>query len=183
MTRSADGAVEPLTPDTARQALGQVCQYAVLDPNDANLIHIGENAVFRLREPIIVRIARTNRYEPDARKEVAVARWLESAGLPATRALAVGQPIAVDGRVATVWESVSEGEEYGDIRQVATLIRDLHQLRQPDDLDLPELNPFARADTRLDSVRGLPPKDLEFLRASLADARYVWPSLARLTLP
>lgn len=93
------------------------------------------------------------------------------------RALPVQQPVLVDSRVATVWESVSAGEEYGDIRQVATLIRGLHRLQQPDDLELPELNPFARADTRLDSVQGIVHQDLEFLRASLADARAKWDQL------
>ena len=177
MKPSADGTMEPLTAEAARQALEQVCEQAGLEAAGAELIRIGENAVFRLKEPVIVRIARTRRYEPDARKEVAVARWLESFGLPATRALPVPQPVLVDSRVATIWESVSEGEEYGDIRQVATLIRDLHRLQQPADLELPELDPFARADTRLDSVRGLAAEDLEFLRAGLADARAKWNEL------
>lgn len=177
MTHSAHEAVEPLTTDTARQALEKVCLHAELDSAGAELIRIGENAVFRLREPVIVRIARTSRYEPDARKEVAVARWLKSAGLPATRAVAVEQPIVVDSRVATIWESVSECEEYGDILQVAVLIRALHDLEQPEGLALPELDPFVRADTRLDGVRGVASEDLEFLRSSLADARTKWSEL------
>lgn len=180
MTRSPDETaktVEPLTHESATRTLEQVCKRTGLSPAGAELIRIGENAVFRLQEPVIVRIARTSRYADAAAKEVAVARWLESAGYPATRALAVEQPITVDGRVATVWESVSKREEYGDIHQVATLIRDLHNLALPDDLELPELDPFVRADTRLAKVRGVSDDDLEFLHAGLADARRKWSEL------
>ncbi|SFE11581.1 Thiamine kinase [Actinopolyspora alba] len=168
---------DPFTHETAARTLEQVCQRASLDSAGAELVRIGENAVFRLREPVIVRIARTSRYADAAAKEVAVARWLESAGYPATRALDVEQPIVVDGRVATVWESVSEHEEYGDIGQVATLIRDLHRLDPPETLKLPELDPFVRADTRLAKVRGVSDDDLAFLHEGLADARRKWNEL------
>jgi thiamine kinase-like enzyme len=180
MTRGADEAsetVEPLTPETANRTLAVVCERAGLDPTGAELIRIGEHAVFRLKDPVIVRIARTARYATDASKEVAVARWLESVSFPATRALPLEQPITVDGRVATLWESVSEVEEYGDIRQVATLIRDLHDLVPPEDLRLPELDPFARADARLAKVTGVAPDDLAFLRSSLSKARQQWSKL------
>src|ERR1700751_2405468 len=69
---------DTFTPLTTRAILDRACGAAGLDPDGASLIRLGENAMFRLRQPVVVRIARTAAYEPDARKEVAVARWLEA---------------------------------------------------------------------------------------------------------
>ncbi|WP_263251658.1 hypothetical protein [Saccharopolyspora rosea] len=111
MTSSRDEAPNPLTREMALGYLYTACSEVGLDGSGADLIRIGENAVFRLREPVIARIARTESYLPEARREVAVARWLAEEAYPATRALDVEQPVVVDGRVVTFWRSVSDKEE------------------------------------------------------------------------
>jgi hypothetical protein len=50
---------------------------------------------------------------------VAVARWLEDAEYPATRALHVEQPIDVECHAVTAWQFVSEREEYPPIDHLA----------------------------------------------------------------
>lgn len=126
-----------MTEETARRTLVAVCERVGFDPANAELIRIGSNAVYRLAKPVIVRISRDGETVENARRQVAVARWLASESYPATRALDVDQPIELDGHVTTLWESASEQEEYAPIAQVAELIRRLHELEAPPSLALP----------------------------------------------
>lgn len=88
-----------LTDETAHRLLAVAGEQLDLDVQGAALIRIGSNAVFRLQKPVIVRIARDPGSLDEARKQVAVARWLEDARYPATRALHVEQPIDVEGHL------------------------------------------------------------------------------------
>ena len=59
-----------------------------------------------------------------------MARWLQSAGYPAVRAIDVDQPAAIDGHAVTFWEAASDdGDEYATIAEVAQVIACLHQIR------------------------------------------------------
>jgi hypothetical protein len=72
---------------STRRTLEVVCKAAGLDAGGAELLRLGENAIYRLRSvPLVARIARTVDYLPAIETEVAVARWLESAAFPAVRA-------------------------------------------------------------------------------------------------
>jgi len=76
--------------------------FAGLDARAAELIRLGSNATFRLRgQPIAARVGRTANRLADARREVAVSRWLSSEDVPAIRALDLEQPVVADGRVVT----------------------------------------------------------------------------------
>jgi hypothetical protein len=156
--------------DTLR-TVGRAGAIASIDTADARLLRIGENAIFRLPGQIVARVARTSAYEPDARKEVGVARWLESEGYPAVRALPIDQPVVVDERVVTFWESISEGESYGSTAEVASLLVRLHGMEPPRSLDLPELRPFARAELRIDANGWLSSGDRRFLQERLEELR------------
>lgn len=174
--RGRDQAVA-LTEVTAKHVLQAACEKVGLDPAAAELIRIGSNAVYRLKEPVIVRIARDGDSLESARRQVAVARWLEAEGYPATRALHVDQPVETEDRVVTFWESVSEKEEYAPINQVADLIRRLHELEAPLSLVLPEKQPFAKLDSQLASLDNLDPPDADFLRQRIDDLRAQYESL------
>lgn len=163
----ASAASGPLTPETAHLVLAAACEQAGLDSSGAELIRIGSNAVYRLHEPVIVRIAAGP--AENARKQVAVARWLAASNYPATRALDVDQPISVDGRVVTFWVSVSEREEYARIDQVAGLIRWLHELDPPSSLVLPEVRPFDKAHAAVDLLTGVSSVDADFLGSLLTE--------------
>ena len=152
---------------TTRATLERACQIAGFDERGARLLRLGENAMFRLAQPIVVRIARTAAYEPDARKEVAVARWLETEGYPAVRALPIDQPLVIDGYVVTFWEAVSDEEVYGTPAEVAALLVRLHALTPPAGLDLQPLRPFARAERRIEQNGWFSPGDRSFLRDRL----------------
>jgi aminoglycoside phosphotransferase (APT) family kinase protein len=110
-------------------------------------------------------------YEVDARKEVAVARWLESEGYPAVRALPIDQPVVVDERVVTFWEVISDQDSYGSTAEVAYLLVRLHGMEPPASLDLPALQPFARAELRIDANGWLSSGDRDFLQRRLEELR------------
>jgi aminoglycoside phosphotransferase (APT) family kinase protein len=151
--------------------LERACQAAGFDPRGARLLRLGENAMFRLAEPVVIRIARAAAYGPDARKEVAVACWLEAEDYPAVRALAIGQPLVIDGRVVTFWEAIPDEEVYGTLAEVASLLVRLHSLTPPEALDLRPLQPFARAERRLEQNGWFSPGDRSFLRSLLEELR------------
>lgn len=66
---------------------------AGLNSTDAKVIRLAENAIYRLRDGVVARIARTGQ-DSAAAKEVNVARWLEDSGVPAVRALReIDQPV------------------------------------------------------------------------------------------
>jgi Ser/Thr protein kinase RdoA (MazF antagonist) len=160
-----------LTPASARQVLVAACEAVGLDPHDAELVRIGSNAVYRLQDPTIVRIAQDQDSIDNATLQVDVARWLAGQGYPATRALDVRQPVAVEGRVATFWVSAAEREEYAPIEQVARLIRELHDLPAPIAFKLPPAQPFARGESYLQRLGGLPAAEAEFLTSRLHELR------------
>ncbi|MFF4346300.1 hypothetical protein [Streptomyces sp. NPDC001530] len=111
-----DGGRE-FTADSLEAVLREACRTAELDPDGAELLRLGSNAVYRLSaSPVIVRVARDHDALEEMERAVRVARWLEAEDLPATRVPAgVTQPLMVGGRVVTFWESVQEHEEYGTV--------------------------------------------------------------------
>jgi aminoglycoside phosphotransferase (APT) family kinase protein len=163
--------------DTLRTVI-QAGSIAGLETEDARLLRIGENAIFRLPGRFVARVARTSAYEVDARKEVAVARWLESVGYPAVRALSIDQPIVVDERVVTFWDVISDEESYGSTAEVASLLVRLHDMEPPASLELPTLRPFTRAELRIDADRWLGAGDRDFLRGRLQELRSGYSALS-----
>jgi hypothetical protein len=77
-----------LTRETARAALTNACATVGLDADNATLMRMGENAMYRLQQDVIARIGRS---EAASRKEVRVAGWLADSDFPAVR-LADGIP-------------------------------------------------------------------------------------------
>jgi len=66
----------------AATILEEACSEAGLQSDGAELIRMGEKALFRLpSDRVVVRIARGIDVFEDAQKEVAVAAWLHEAGL------------------------------------------------------------------------------------------------------
>ena len=157
-----------LTEAAARRALADVCARVDLDPAGAELVRLGSNAVFRLAEPVIVRIAADGTTAEDVRRQVLVARWLEEVDYPATRAVDVEQPVEVDGCVATFLVSVSDRDEYAPIREVADLIRRLHELDPPSGFTLPVCRPFEGMGERL---VGMTEDDKAYLASRLRELR------------
>jgi hypothetical protein len=72
--------------DAATEAAG-------VDSRGAEVIRLGENALYRLPGGVVARIARQGQ-DAAAAKEVAVSRWLEDSGVAAQRRLRQPSPSA-----------------------------------------------------------------------------------------
>jgi aminoglycoside phosphotransferase (APT) family kinase protein len=172
-----------LTVEETAAVLAQACKAAGLSGDGARLLRLGSNAVYRLKAPVVARITRAGTGSEPARRAVAVARWLESDGYPAVRALQLDQPVDAGGHVVTFWEAVSDnGDEYATTAEVAGLIARLHQMTAPEALNLPALDPFGDAGRRIAESRWLNADDrawmageLERLRAGYASLEFALP--------
>jgi thiamine kinase-like enzyme len=162
----------------SQEALKQACATAGLDPDDARLLRLGSNAVYRLKDPIVARVSRPGADIDHARRTVAVARWLESVGYPAVRAVDVDQPAVADGYVVTFWRAISDdGDQYASTPEIASVLARLHRLVAPEELHLPPLAPFANAAHRIDANTWLSPSDRSFLTGTLAKMRDAYKNL------
>lgn len=159
--RSKDG----FTSAGAARVMGAACRAAGLDGRGAELIRLGENALFRLASaPVVVRVARGERYLRTARTEVAVSRWLVEEGFPAARIVEdLEQPLLVEGHPVTFWHLIVEGERKATYGELGGILRDLHSLALPDGLSLPSFHPFDKQELRIDRAV-IPEDDRLFLR-------------------
>jgi aminoglycoside phosphotransferase (APT) family kinase protein len=156
------------TSDNAYATLRETCAMLGLDPAGAELIRFGQNAIYQLwGQPYVVRIARTVE-TADVSTEVRVARWLADVKFPATRLADIDhaeQPIAVGGRLVTVWDYVSQAPQRPTIADLGRILRCLHQLTPPPSLRLPSFEPLRNVPGRLARApSSVDPADLAFLR-------------------
>jgi thiamine kinase-like enzyme len=162
----------------SQEALRQACAIAGIDAEGARLLRLGSNAVYRLKDPIVARVSRPGADIDHVSRTVAVARWLESVGYPAVRAIGVDQPIAADGYIITFWQALSEdGDQYASTPEIAEILARLHQLIAPETLHLPPLAPFASAAQRIDANTWLTGGDRSFLTATLATLQDAYDNL------
>ncbi|MEU2862549.1 aminoglycoside phosphotransferase family protein [Streptomyces mirabilis] len=163
---AARGSEEGFTSTEATRVMVAACRAAGLHDGDAELIRLGENALFRLGSvPVIVRIARSVEYLTAARKEVAVSRWLAGEGFPAARVVEdLEQPLMVDGHPVTFWHLIVEEGRPATYGELGGVLRDLHALAMPHGLELPRYSAFGLSDLRLERAAGISEDDLEFLR-------------------
>ncbi len=148
------------------------CRTAGLDSRGAELIRLGENALFRLASmPAVVRVARGREWLTTARKEVAVSRWLADEGFPAARIVEdLEQPLVIDGHPVTFWHVIVEGDRKATYGELGATLRDLHALKVPGGLELPSFDPFDKQQRRLDRAV-IPEDDKVFLRKRWRELR------------
>ncbi|MBT2508739.1 aminoglycoside phosphotransferase family protein [Streptomyces sp. ISL-98] len=100
-------------------------------PADAELLALGENAVFAVDGALVVKVGRR---DPEllarAERELAVAAWLASSDVPAVRA-AEPKPRVVDGHPVTVWHRLPESVRPAAPQDLAKLLRLVHALPAP----------------------------------------------------
>jgi aminoglycoside phosphotransferase (APT) family kinase protein len=161
---------EVVETDQSHEALVEACQRLGYDFRGAELLRRGTNAVYRLTStPVIVRIAPDDAEVVGIRRQVAVARWLASAGVPVVRTVAVEQPIEAAGRQVTLWESVGDGaaddlSRYGTTAELGQILRQLHGLPAPDGVQLPAFDPLRRIEGRLATLSHLSMQDRDRLK-------------------
>ncbi|HEX5114816.1 MAG TPA: aminoglycoside phosphotransferase family protein [Pseudonocardiaceae bacterium] len=151
------------TPARLTEVLAAVCAAAGLHHSGAKLLKFTANAVFRLREPVVVRIAGSTALSHRAAKVVRVANWLAGHDVPAVRLLpGVPQPVYVGPYQATLWQAVPSGRHRPSAADLARLLKQLHGLPLPT-FDLPSWEPLDDVRRRLGDAEGLDPADRRFL--------------------
>ncbi|GAA1721549.1 aminoglycoside phosphotransferase family protein [Fodinicola feengrottensis] len=165
------------TEASTRATLESAAATVGIDANGAELLRLGSHAVYRLRDAIVARVARTAADVASYRREIGVADWLESVSYPAARAVHVDQPVVVDNRVVVFWQSISDRQDYGTPADVAHLVKQLHALDAPASLDLPQLEPFTRVMPRLDAAIGLDEADRAYLVERLPELQKAYAGL------
>ncbi|MEE1785007.1 aminoglycoside phosphotransferase family protein [Streptomyces sp. SP17BM10] len=158
----------PFDEGRARLLLAAACAAAGLpDPSGARLLALGENAVFDLGEPAVVaKVGRGPGLRERARRELAVATWLEGQGVPVVRpydAVAPGPQLA-DGHPVTFWHRLAPAVRPARPADLAPLLRDLHRLPLPP-FPLARRDLLAPVERWLASAEGhVDPADVAFLR-------------------
>lgn len=149
---------------------------AGLNSDRAEVIRLAENAIYRLGDGVVVRIARTGQ-DAAAAKEVNVARWLEDSGVSVVRVVRdIDQPVHVDRRAVTFWHELPP-HEYGTTGDVAAALRELHKLPPPQIFALPELAPFVRLTQRIEAAKTISMDDQNWLLGRLAELQAAYADL------
>ena len=155
---------------TASRVLERACARAGFEGSGAELLRLGENAIFRLAgDATVVRVGRSLEHWDDACKEVAVARWLAEREIAAVSALPLEQPLEVDGHPVTFWQYLDGRRgRPDDVRDLADVLRQVHDLPKPAEFVLPRENPLERVEARIARAR-VPEDDQAFLRSLLEE--------------
>ncbi|MFI7533622.1 phosphotransferase family protein [Streptosporangium sp. NPDC049376] len=160
----------------ARAVLEEACRTAEIDTVGAELMRLGENALYRLPGGIVARVARAGQVAA-ATREVRIARWLETHQVPAVHTVpGLDQPVDVNGRAVTWWRELPP-HRHGTAVEVAAALRRLHDLPIPTDFDIGRLDPFVRLTERIDRAFTLTEDDRQWMRERLAELRTRWRTL------
>jgi Ser/Thr protein kinase RdoA (MazF antagonist) len=155
----------PFTAEQAKDALHTACAGVGLKSAGAELVRLGENAVFRLGDPVIVRVARPSTALSGVARTAAVARWLADTGYPAARLVPdIAQPVVVAGSAVTFWARAAETDRFASPAQLGELLCRLHALEAPPSLSLPITDALGSVFRRLPLLHGLSAGDRDFLR-------------------
>jgi aminoglycoside phosphotransferase (APT) family kinase protein len=165
------GLNEAAAADAALAAAGK----AGIALRDLRLLRLGSNVVF-VAGDVLVRVAPASASRESVGRSVDVARWLEHDDVPAVEALDVPQPIEAEGLLVTFWRYLGAEDRFGSTVDLARLLRRLHALRAPAELELPPLDPFERAAARV-ATAPLGLKDRAFLAGRLDELRRAYAGL------
>jgi len=150
--------------------LHEACQRVGLSSASAELLRLGENAIYRLAtNPVVVRIARSADRLARVERELCVARWLAEAGVPVVGVCEeIEQPLLVDGHPVSFWRAVTGGDPVPTRIDLARLLAQFHSL--PDcPCELAAFDPLGTLEFRLANANGIASGDRDFLRDYCAE--------------
>lgn len=164
----------------ARQVLGEACKRVGLDPAGAELLRLRSNAVFKLREPIIVRIATAPTAAERLPTVLAVTRWLADRGFSTVRPAdeITDRPLSVDGATVTFWRYIPTTSDPATTADLGRLLRRLHASPMPSFPLRTLKDPLASIRTTVQHQLGvLTPDDQVWLSHRITDLTNAWHSL------
>ncbi|GGY75046.1 phosphotransferase [Streptomyces omiyaensis] len=141
----------------------EILAAAGLPAGRARLLALAENAVFAV-DGVVVKVGRSAELFERAEREVALAGRLAAAGVPAVRA-AEEEPRLVEGHPLTFWQPLPEAVRPAEPRDLAPLLRAVHALPVPVDLELPRRELLGGVERWLRLAgEAIDPADAAFLR-------------------
>ncbi|RKE18541.1 phosphotransferase enzyme family protein [Streptomyces sp. TLI_171] len=149
----------------ARALLQEACAPAGIDPAGAALLALGQNAVFDLpAESLVAKVGRSPDAAGRAGRELALAAWLDGAGVPVVRPADPAVRL-VQGHPVTLWHRLPAAVRPARPVDLAPLLTALHALpAAPVPLGGRDL--LAPVDSWLAAAEGhVDPADAAFLRA------------------
>lgn len=128
-----------------------------IDASEARLIRNGSHVMWAMPGGIVGRVGERGSKDASAR-EVAISRWLDSAGIRAVRALdGPMQPTVVEDFTVTWWELLPEHRPASPA-ELGSVLRRLHNVTERPSVALPTFSAFGSTRRRL---QGLHEFDLE----------------------
>ncbi|MEU2254441.1 aminoglycoside phosphotransferase family protein [Nocardia xishanensis] len=157
--------------DTVRAA----CALVGISTTNLTPIKVAENAIYRLpSEQVVAKVAKPGQ-QSAAQRELKLAMWLESSGVPAVLpAHTASDLVMVGDQPVTFWKELL-AHRGGTEREIAVALRKLHSLPPPPFLT--EVAPFVRLAERIDAAHTLPDRDRQWMREHLNDLRSAWEDL------
>lgn len=153
-----------------RTRVKRACSSAGIDADVIELLSLGDSGTFRVGHELVARVTRSAAQQATAHREVAIARWLERAGLPAVSAAA--DPVDDGDYTVTFWHHLPDLRS-ATAAEIATYLLRLHALTPPDDLALQGVQPFVSISDRVDAA-DIPEGDKLFLRRRLSELTDRW---------
>jgi Ser/Thr protein kinase RdoA (MazF antagonist) len=160
--------------DSLRPIVESASRAAGLSADGAELLRIGENAIYRLaHDPVVVRIARSAARMDIARRELCVAQWLEHNAIPTIKVHEIEeQPLLIDGYPVTFWRAVTgpNGGAEPNRSDLARLLLAFHGAdRCPCDLPIMDPSSWAKVEERISVATGIDDEARKFLSSRNAE--------------
>ncbi|WP_028479782.1 phosphotransferase [Nocardia sp. CNY236] len=153
-----------------RSILRAACVSVGIETGKAEVV--GPRTAYRLHDGMVARIGGRGQ-KLAAGREVALARWLDTCGVSATRVVPnIPQPVMVDGCAVTFWQDLPPHHP-GAPGEVGRALRRLHQLPLPG-FELRRIAPLARLEREIASARSVTEDDRRWLQGHLDELRGRW---------
>ena len=162
--------------------LTDVCLRIGVPASGARLLHLHGNAVFGFPAAgLVVRISGSQAALARITESLKVTAWLAEGGFPCTVPAPVpGQPFAIAGKVASVWQYVPEAADPpASAADLARLLRDLHSRPLPPSPPEAFTDPLAGVTAALESAAAdaLPREQRDWLAGQVQELRSRWDAL------
>ncbi len=131
MTSSHAAALSPAEFDEerSREILERACgRVGINAGHHAELLRLGEHAVFRLPDQLVARVGRGPFHIETAQREVDVSRWWSAAGIPVVEAHSIEQPVIVSGHPVTWWAEIPGPLQRGHESAMGSILAQLHEV-------------------------------------------------------
>jgi len=162
--------------------IADVCRQIGIPASGAQLLHLHGNAVYGFPAAgLVIRISGSQAALARITESLKVTAWLAEGGFPCTVPATVpGQPFAINGKVASVWQYVPEAAgPPASGADLARLLRDLHSRPLPPSPPEAFTDPLAGVTAALESAPAdaMAPEQRDWLAGQVQELRSRWDKL------